>query len=111
MIPLLLLAGAVVIGSGLLPKFWNKFIDWINRAAEKIKKFIKGVVQGVKIFVKKMREAYQEISRYYSQNGTIWEENIVTRTVPECEVPKEIRDRADYTEREFTNDLQLQLTH
>lgn len=109
MIPLILLAGAVVLGSGLLAKFWNKFIEWINRAAEKIKKFIKGVVQGVKIFIKKMGEAYQEISRYYSQNGTVWEENIVTRKISESEVPKDIRERADYSERELTNELKLQL--
>lgn len=111
MIPILLLVGAVVLGTGLLATFWNKFIEWINRAAEKIKSLIKGVIQGVKIFIKKMREAYQEISRYYSQSGTMWEENIVTRTIPANEVPSDIRERADYSEREFTNELRMQIAN
>ncbi|EKO3611798.1 hypothetical protein [Vibrio metschnikovii] len=111
MIPLVLLAGAAIIGIGAVATFWNDIKKWIVRGAKKVAEVVRGVVIGFRIFVKKMREALQEISRHYSKDRLgNWEETTVTRKVPLNEVPQEIRDMATTSETDITNKLELELS-
>ena len=113
-IAMTLLAGAVVIGTGLAAKFWNSAVDWIKRAAEKVKDIVKKATVGVRIFLKKMGEAYKEISKHYSKNGTVWEETIVQRNCDPSEVPAEILEKAkayEGQETDISKELKMQLSN
>lgn len=111
MIPLLILGGAAIIAAGAAAKYWSSIRDWILRAAKKVQEMISGIVFGVKVFIKKMTEAYQEISRHYSQDKEgNWEETTVTRKIDPSDVPKDILKLAsNNTEKEITEELQLHL--
>lgn len=112
MIPLLLLAGAAIIGIGAVAVFWNDIKEWIVRCAKKVSEVVRGVVFGVRVFARKMRDAFKEISRHYSKDRQgNWEETTVTRTVDPSEVPQEILDMASsMSETDITNKLELELS-
>jgi len=109
MISLIALAAATVIGVGIIAAFWDSVRSWILRAAEKVKQVVKGIVYGATVFIKKISEGIQEISKHYSKNGAQWEETVVTRTVSASEVPPEIRNKAQAYETDITDELQNQL--
>jgi len=110
MLPLLAIAASVIIGSTLIARYWNSIKDWIIRAAEKVKEFVKGIVFGVRVFAKKLGEAYKEISRHYSKNKQgSWEETTVTRKIDSSDVPSDILKMASSEERDITDKLELQL--
>lgn len=115
MIHLALIAGAVILGAGIVATFWQSAVDWLKRAAAKVKEVVRKTVVGVKIFIKKMGEAFKEISKHYSKNGTVWEETLVQRECNASEVPSDIRAKADKaaygTETDISHDLELQLAH
>lgn len=112
MIPFVLLAGAVIMGIGAAATFWSDIKDWIVRGAKKVAEVVRGVVFGVRVLAKKMREAFKEISRHYSKDRQgNWEETTVTRKVDSSEVPQEILDMANSTsEIDITNKLELELS-
>lgn len=101
-----------VAGIGLLKKFWKEICNFLKRAMEKVRQIVRGVVMGAKIFVKKLWEGVQEISKTYSydQTNRQWEETIATRTVPESEVPADIRALVGSSEVDITNKLEMQLS-
>ena len=102
-----LLAAAVV---GVLSAFWEDIRDFLKKAFEKVRQVVQGVIAGAKIFLKKIREAVQEISKNYSKVDKHWEETIVTRTVHENEVPEEFRNRISYdSELDITREMEMQL--
>ena len=107
----LILGAAVIVGA--LAGFWNDIVDWLKRAINKVKEVIQHVVYGTKVFVKKFKEAIKEISKHYSQDEVgRWKETIVTREIPESEVPPEIRAKAAQRNEEvdITKELELQLS-
>lgn len=102
----LIIGATAILGVSLIAKYMNNLIDWLKRAIKKVNEMIQMVVYGTKVFIKKVREGIEEISKHYSQdNENRWHETVVTRTVDENEVPAEFlnlaRQRAetDITER------------
>lgn len=89
----------------------DEIVDWLKRGIEKIREVLKMIVLGVKIFIKKIGEAFKEISKHYSQdtNGK-WHETMVTREVSENEVPPEILRKGIRTQEvDVTDTLELKL--
>lgn len=106
----ILLGATLITGVGLLAKFWNEITDWLKRAINKVKEIIGTISYGVRVFIKKVKEGIQEISKHFHKNGTQWNETIVTRTISESEVPEEIRAKANYySETDISNELEMQL--
>lgn len=109
----LILGATIIAGSGILVGFWNDMVDWLKRAINKVKEVIQHVVFGTKVFVKKIKEAIKEISKHYSKDEVgRWKETIVTREIPESEVPPEIIAKAAQMNQEvdITEELELQLS-
>lgn len=115
MISWALIIGGAIVGAGLVAAFWRSVVDWLKRAADKVKEVVRKAVVGVRIFIKKMGEAYKEISKHYSKNGTVWEETIVQRECRVSEVPKEIREKAERAESnrevDISRELEMQLSN
>lgn len=112
MIPIALLLTAVIVGGGIVIAFWRDFHNFILKAIERVKQVVNGIVYGCRVFVKKLQEGVQEISRHYSKVGQHWEETTVTRRVSESEVPPEILERAKASaELDITEEMEMQLNH
>lgn len=109
MITIAFLVGAAIVAAGVVAKYWNSIKDWLIRGAKKVQEVISGVVYGVKVFAKKMREAYKEISRHYSQDKQgQWTETIVSRSIPTSEIPADILAKAPVNkEKDITSELEL----
>lgn len=106
----LLMGGALVAAAGLVAAFWDDIRNWMVRAIQKVQEVVEGVVAGAKILIQKLSEGFKEISRNYSKVGEYWKETTVTRTVPESEVPPEIRAKIHgYEAVDFTEELEMQL--
>lgn len=104
-----LIIGGLLLGA--LAYFWKDMVNFLKKAIEKTKQIVRGIFYGAKVFIKKMGEAYKEIAKNYSKTSMgKWEETIITRTVPESEVPKEIRERAMSREIDITDELEMQLS-
>lgn len=89
----LFVAAATMIS--LLEPFWGDIVNFVNRAINKIKDLARKFLQGVKIFVRKVKEAVEEVSKYYSKIGVEWEETTVTRKISASEVPADILEKAE----------------
>ncbi len=89
----------------------NTIVSWLHRVYDKLKAVIQGVLEGTKIFFKKMGEAAKEISKNYSRVGTKWKETIAEKSIQASEIPEEYlaRMRKDYQEYEFSDELEMQL--
>ena len=110
MIQYLILGAAAIIGIGLIATFWNDILDFLKKAARKVKEVVKGFLYGSKVFLKKMREGVKEITKHYSKVNDRWEETIVSRTVPASEIPEEILQKARMNEEyDITDELEMQL--
>ena len=106
------LLDAVFTGLDIIVSFWNNVKDWILKAVDKVAKLIKGIVYGVKFFIKRVGKVLQEISRHYSKDKAgQWEETTVTRKVSPNDVPADIRMKAGEHETDITHDMELQLTN
>ena len=106
----LITGAAIIAGVGIVAAFWNDMIDWLKRAIAKVESVVAGILYGSRVFVIKISEGVQEISRHYSKVEDHWQETTVTKTVSASEVPQEILDRANlYQELDITEDLELQL--
>ena len=104
-----MILGGLVLGA--LAYFWKDMVDFLKKAIKKTMQICRGIFYGAKVFIKKMGEAYKEIAKNYSKTSMgKWEETIITRTVPESEVPKEIREKAMSKEIDITNELEMQLS-
>ncbi len=107
---LILAAVTTAAVAGTVAYFWNEITDWIKLAVAKVKTMVSGVIYGCKVLVKKVSEGFKEISKHYSKKGTQWQETTVTRTVPESEVPDEIRKKVGNIETDITDEYQEALT-
>ncbi len=106
----LLWGAAVIAGVGIVAAFWNDIVNFLKKAAQKVRQIVEGVVYGFTVFVKKMYEGVKEISRHYSKVEQHWEETTITRVISESEVPPEILERANsYEELDITDELEMQL--
>ncbi|GCF70225.1 MULTISPECIES: hypothetical protein [Bacillus] len=108
----LIVGAGILIGGSLLARYWNSVVDWLKRAISKVQEMMQTIIYGTKVFIKKMYEAMQEISKHYTrdQQGQ-WHETVVTREVSEYDVPPEILAKANKTSQEtdITHELELQL--
>lgn len=67
MLPLLLIAGGLLVTGGIIAAFWDDICKWIGKAAQAVKKIVNGIVHGVKVYIKKVaNDIYQELSKFYS---------------------------------------------
>lgn len=110
----IILGATAIVGAGLIASYWNNLVGWLKRAIAKVKEIIEHVVYGTKIMIKQISEGLKQISKHYSQDEIgRWKETVVSRTIPESEVPKEIREKAAkyYGEEiDVTNELELKLS-
>lgn len=98
----LLLAAGAAVAVGVAAIFWDDLRDWLVEGLNFLMQTIKGIVHGVKVFVKKVYKTYQQISKtYYQDEKKKWHETIKTREIPENEVPEEIRVKAQADNREY----------
>ncbi len=107
--------GAVLTAGivGVVAAFWNDIIDFLKKGIDKVRQIVDGIVYGSKVFVKKIYEGIQEISRHYSMVDDRWQETTVTRTVSPNEVPDDILRRAEMQKKEvdITDELELNIQH
>lgn len=110
---------AVGVGIGIVHVFWEGLLSFAQKcvkAAQKtIKKITKAVINGVKVFVQKLRGSLQEIVKYYAQlkEENRWIETVQIRVIDPSEVPEDILRRANqaqYQEVDITKDLGMKLT-
>ena len=111
MLPILLLAAAVAVGLAI---FWKDIVAWIQRAIEKIKQVIPGILEGVKTFLVRLKDGLKNIAKYYSKNKITkeYEETVTQKAVNEDQVPAELRAKANVNinmEVDTTNELMAQL--
>lgn len=86
----LLFGAAVIAGAGIVAAFWNDLVAFLKKAVEKVRALVAGIVYGTKVFIRKIGEAFKEISRNYSKVDDHWQETIVTREIPASKVPEDI---------------------
>lgn len=97
--------------------YWRNILEWIKKAANKIKEVLGITVQGTRTFISKRLEGFKNISKYYSENNLTgeWEETVYTKSVSRSEIPPEILAKVDSgafdTEISTTEELQLILTN
>lgn len=103
---------SLIVGAGLLflATFWDEIVEWLQKAVSAVKKAIRGILYGTKVFINKTKEGIREIARWYAKNGTQWEETTQTRVVSEYDVPEEIRRRAEYEDEvDISNQIEEKL--
>lgn len=109
----LLFGAAVIAGAGIVAAFWNDLVAFLKKAVEKVRALVAGIVYGTKVFIRKIGEAFKEISRNYSKVDDHWQETIVTREIPASKVPEDILARANEIgygqELDITDELEMQL--
>lgn len=111
MIGIALILAGVIIGTGLLAKYWNTAIDFMKKVIYKLQAKVKGMLMGSAIFIKKMGDRYQNRTKHYSKDEIgKWKETIVTYEQNEDEVPEKYRDYSTLEDEfDLTPELELQL--
>lgn len=106
-----LLCGAAIITTvGIAAVFWDDLRDFLTKAAIKARRIADGAIYGCRVFLKKLQEGVQEISRHYYKIGQQWSETEYTRQVPASEVPPELLARASPNmELDITEEMEMQL--
>ena len=108
-----ILGATIVIGVGLLAKFWNNIISYLKKAIIKVQEMIHTAVVGVKVFLRKTSDGIVQITKNYSRNEETkkWKEQIIRRVLDENDIPHEMRTRLIMEEEfDITDELELQLT-
>lgn len=107
----LILGAAIFVGTSLLTRYWNKVVDVMKRAINKIKNLVAGILVGSTIFIRKQGEKFQNRTKHYSKtNLGKWEETIVSYEQMANEVPEEYQNYALLNdEYDLTLELELQL--
>lgn len=107
---ILSLTAAFIMG---LVAFWKNIVQWIKKAVDRIKEVLGVQVQGTRTFVKKCAEGFKNVSKYYSENKLTgeWEENVLTQSVSEKEIPAEIlaKVKKSAVGREISTTKELEL--
>lgn len=112
MLPLLLLAGGVIIGAAVAI-YWKEIAAWLKRIYAKLPPIIKRYLQGALSFVQRIGNTFKNIMKYYSYNEETkkWNETVVTTEVDENTIPDHIRKKVQATQNEVetTQDLEKEL--
>lgn len=89
-IAIIVLLSAAVIAA--LAIFWKDIVEWIKKAAAKIKEVLGVKPDGTKTFISKTVDGFKNKSKYYYKNkiSCEWEEVVYTKPVSESEVPADI---------------------
>ncbi|WP_274362818.1 hypothetical protein [Paenibacillus thermotolerans] len=108
----ILVAALATAGAAAVIAFWDDIRSWLKNVVKKLNAAVKATLIGIKAFIKRTKEAYVEIIKGYQkdENGQ-WHMTTETRTVPESEVPPEIRAKAQQMNKEadITNELEKEL--
>lgn len=93
----------------LLDKLFNAIhsfiISTINKIENIIEMAVDGLITGCKMIQKYGRIIYQQLTTYFYQLGTNWEEVVVTKEIEENEVPASVLKRAKTIEMETEFDI------
>ena len=94
-----------------ISRFFSNFRNWILKTGEKVKQMIQGKLLGVRIYIKKFAEGIiRKMTSHFSKNGDVLEETVVTKKIPESEVPPEFVELANYNEStDLTDDFKKEL--
>ena len=107
-------AGSLIAAgvAAVVAHFWEDIVEWMQETIEMVKRKIKGVLVGSKVYIKKLGDKVEEIARHYSKNEKDqWEETTVTKRVSPDEVPEEFLQQAEQNndELDITDELEMQL--
>lgn len=108
----ILLAAAAVTTGALVISFWDEIKSWVTNRLQNLIKMVKGIVYGVKLFMKLMNEAYQQVVKtYHKDENKVWHETMTTREIPKSEVPSEISSKVKINNKEIdiTSELEREL--
>lgn len=114
MIPLAVVAGLAIAGL-VLTVFWKEIKDFIIASVTKIRTvIIPSAIVGFRTYLETgsvARGFLKAMQTFYTRNTQgQWQETVVTRTIPEKDVPKDIKARAkNYTRVDITEDVQKEL--
>lgn len=111
---LILAAGALAVG--VAATFWDDLRSWLVDGLKILMQKIPGIVHGVKVFLGKIYQAYQQVSKtYYQDEQKKWHETVQTREISENEVPLDVLEKAQKTNGMYdvTNQFEniLEMTH
>lgn len=109
-----LILGAVV--GGLVVSYWKDIVIWVKETYEKLAPYIKLGMQGMVSYIEKMSTNFKNIVNYYSydEKNCEWTETVMTKTVSEKQIPKEILEKLkSRTKIETTKELKqvLEMKH
>jgi len=99
-----------------LALYWKNIVEWIKKAANKIKEVLGIAVQGTRTFIARTVEGFQNKIVHYNENKLTgeWEETVYTKKVDESEIPPEIlakvRVKGIDIEVSTTEELRLAIT-
>lgn len=107
----IILGATLFIGISLLAKYWNKVLDVLKRAINKLKHMVSGVLVGSSVFIKKLGDKFQNRTKHYSKTEMDkWEETVVSYEQNPEEIPEEYRNYAGFgKEYDLTMELEIQL--
>ena len=104
-----LLAAGVILGAvvTVLAIEWRNLHDWVKRCLVTLKTKIRGVIEGVRVFIQKLAngQAFQKSYNYSKNAAGQWEETIARKQIADNDVPPEIRER--YRSAKVNNDIDI----
>lgn len=109
----LLILSAVVCE---IVSFWDEIISGVQKAIEAVKKMVRGIVYGTKVFVKKVKGVVRRISRHYSyeEDKDQWFMTTREESIVHDDVPEEIAQSSEYrkgNEVDISDELKLELNN
>lgn len=110
----LVLAAGIIIGVGLLIKYWNNLTAYLKKLAGKLQEFLRSPVEGFRLFLRNAGDFFVEKTVNYSKipETTRWKETVVTRNIPENQVANEFKQRATLDEEfDITDEYEQVLTN
>ena len=104
-------AGVAWIGAHCLRKavspdaFWKDIINFQKKTLEGVSQITGKEALGEKVFLKKVREGIQIISKFYYKSDEEWEEATISKITPETEVPPDVLEKLSYSEELDITDM------
>lgn len=94
--------------SAFIRNFWNKVLTTMKMVVTKLEHVVKGVLKGMKVFIRKVSDKIFEMTKSYSYDAEadMWHETIVKKQLNEDEVPDEMKERFEKSDEfECTEEL------
>lgn len=111
MIALILLLGASLSGGGPNFKFYNSFIQLVQRTHKKIDKIIGGQILGVSFKLKRTNYEYIQYVTYYNEKNASIYETVISDIISENIVPDTIKKQMNVGEtKNFTSEIEQRLS-